>query len=293
MAAKRPGMKVADESSLELLEAAAGYAEYEDEDSALKDALRRLKVDLDLGYPVAFVDRDLLATFDFGRCMAVVVVGQDGLVANTAKYVGDVPIVGVNPDPERNDGVLLPFAPGEARSVVQRVLARRARIREVTLAEVNTNDAQHMLAFNDLFIGCSGHTSARYTLQVAGRAEVQSSSGIIISTGAGSTGWLSSLFNMDRGLAEWLGGQPGDPPRLRWEDRKLAWAVREPFASKHSDAALVAGLLPEGDEMVIESLQPSNGVIFSDGVEQDFLEFNSGMVARVRVSSRRARLAVG
>ncbi len=44
---------------------------------------------------------------------------------------------------------------------------------------------------------------------------------------------------------------------------------------------------------VIESLMPSGGVIFSDGVEADFLAFNAGAIATVRASERRARLAIG
>ena len=35
---------------------------------------------------------------------------------------------------------------------------------------------------------------------------------------------------------------------------------------------------------------PSGGVIFSDGMESDFLDFNSGTVGRVRAASQRAVL---
>ena len=55
-------------------------------------SLDRLKTELDLGYPLKFVERQYLPTFDFRGCLAVAVVGQDGLVANTAKYVGEVPM---------------------------------------------------------------------------------------------------------------------------------------------------------------------------------------------------------
>ena len=75
------------------------------------------------------VDRDFLPNFDFGRCLAVVVIGQDGLVANAAKYVGDLPIIGVNPDPTRNDGVLLPFEVRDARKVVRRAIDDKADTR--------------------------------------------------------------------------------------------------------------------------------------------------------------------
>src|SRR6185436_822502 len=121
--------------------------------------------ELDFGHPVKQIDRTFLPNFDFGRCMLVVVLGQDGLVANTAKYVGDLPIVAINPDPARNDGVLLPFQIADARRVVRRVLDRKQTSREITLAEVNTNDGQRMLAFNDFFIGCASHVSARYTIE--------------------------------------------------------------------------------------------------------------------------------
>jgi hypothetical protein len=240
-----------------------------------------------------FVEREYLPTFDFRGCIAIVVVGRDGLVANAAKYVGELPIVAVNPDPQRIDGVLLPFRVRQARQAVQRVTANQAKIREVTLAEVNLNDGQRMLAFNDFYIGCQTHVSAHYVLRVANHAEPQSSSGLIVSTGAGSTGWLSSVFNMAEGFTHWTGGAIEHRTPLAWEERRLVWVVREPFRSKQSGADLVAGWLEQGNELVIESLMPSGGVIFSDGVESDFLEFTSGTTARVGVAQQRARLVVG
>ena len=122
--------------------------------------------------------------------------------------------------------------------------------------------------------------------------ESQSSSGILISTGAGSTGWLSSLFNMAAGFSRSFGGSVAEPVKLDWSDRRLIWAVREPFVSRHSHASLVAGTLAESEELVIGSQMPMGGVIFSDGVEADFLEFSSGTIARISVSRQSARLVV-
>jgi hypothetical protein len=183
--------------------------------------------------------------------------------------------------------------PGQrARSAVARVLDQKARTRSVTLAEVNLHDGQRLLAFNDLFVGCVSHVSARYTLRAGKRREAQSSSGIIIATGAGSTGWLSSVFNMVGGIDRSLGVTAPPRPELTWEDRALAWAVREPFASKSSQAGLVFGMVQEGQELVVESQMPAGGVIFSDGIESDFLEFNGGAIARISVSKQRVRLVV-
>ncbi len=284
---------------------AADFTEYEDEDRNYREALNVLNDELNLGYTVTHVGREYLANYDFRGCVAVVVVGQDGLVANTAKYVAGVPIIAVNPDSQRIDGVLLPFRAHQVGQVVKQLLKGNCSVREVTLAQVELNDGQQLLAFNDLFVGCSGHSSARYTLTVGAKTEPQSSSGMVISTGAGSTGWLSSMFNMYRGMANWI-----EPPitmnsrdenhtsasysdhslRLTWEDPKLAWVVREPFRSKQSGVSLVAGMLDDGEELVIESLMPSRGVIFSDGVEADYLEFSSGSIARIRRAAQRAKL---
>lgn len=274
------------------MQAAAEFDDYELEDDTYRGTLQRLQQEVEVGLPISYVQRSYLPTYDFRACVAVVVVGQDGLVANVAKYVGDVPIIAVNPDPARFDGVLLPFQAGQVRGALERVLAGKATMRDVTLAEASLNDGQRLLAFNDLFVGCKSHVSARYTINVANKAEMHSSSGMIVSTGAGSTGWLSSMFNMLAGFQRWLNAEPSPPLRLEWNDPRLAWVVREPFVSKQSSAELVAGLLNDGQELVVESLMPNQGVIFSDGVESDFLEFNSGAIVRIRRAAQQAKLVV-
>jgi hypothetical protein len=267
-------------------------AEVEQGHSTQEQALQQVAAAIPPDWRRGEVERADLDRFVFGPEDVIVVVGQDGLVANVAKYVGAQPIVGVNPDPERIDGVLLPFGVDKARVAVRHVLEERAHFREVTLAEVVLSDGQRLLGFNDLFLGARTHVSARYTLQYERRTEAQSSSGIIVSTGAGSSGWLSSVFTLARGLTEATGGQPGQTWRLDWEDPRLAFVVREPFISRHSAASMVAGFVSAETALEVESRMPSGGVIFSDGVEEDFLAFNAGTTARVHPAAQRARLVV-
>ncbi len=268
------------------------FDDYQAEDDAYARSLEQLERALQLGLPVQVLDRALVATYLFSRTDLVVALGQDGLVANTAKYVGAQPLVGVNPDPARFDGVLLPFLPGAARRAVDQVLGHRARFRDVTLAEARLSDGQRLLAFNDFFIGARTHVSARYRLDAGGGWERQSSSGVIVSTGAGSTGWLSSVCQMASGVAKLLGGRGGPAIQLPWEDERLVYVVREPFVSRHSSARFTAGLVERGGALKLESLMPSGGVLFSDGMEEDFLAFNSGVVAELRAAPQRARLVV-
>lgn len=270
------------------------FAEYEREDAAYNKALTAVRQSLELGLKVQLIDRELSPTFLFAPTDIVVTLGQDGLVANTAKYVGGQPLVAINPDPERFDGVLLPFAVAQARAAVTAVLRGACRLRPVTLAEVRLDDDQRLVAFNDLFIGARSHVSARYRIGWRGRSEPHSSSGVVISTGAGSTGWLSSIFNMAGGILALTAGATASlaRPSLRWEDPRLMFVVREPFISRHSRAGVVAGIVEPSEELRLESAMPSSGVIFSDGVEADYLNFNSGAVAHIRAAPQKAHLVV-
>jgi hypothetical protein len=268
------------------------YADYEREDATYRRAVDTVRRSLDVGLKLQVADRALVPTMLFTEHDLVVAVGQDGLVANTAKYVGEQPIVAVNPDPERFDGILLRYSPSQARDAVASLLEGRARVRNITLAEAALDDGQRLLAFNDLFIGARSHVSARYRIAFGAGAELHSSSGVLVSTGAGSTGWLSSVFAMAGAVSRFAGGQAGKGVRLDWEDPRLVFVVREPYVSRHSQAGIVAGMIEPAGELVLESQMPSGGVIFSDGVEADALDFNAGARARIRAAARKTRLVV-
>ena len=276
------------------IERAGGdFADYVREDEAYVRSLEHLHRSLDFGVKLQQVDRSYVPTFVFAPSDLIVAVGQDGLVANVAKYAGSYPIVPVNPDPDRFDGILLPFTTATATTAVRRTFEGRARLREITLAEARLADGQRLLAFNDLYIGARSHVSARYTLAHGAAPELQSSSGVLVSTGAGSTGWLSSCFNMAASIASFTGGTAGKPMQMGWDDPRLVYIVREPFASKHSRIAHVAGVIAPGEQLVLESRMPTNGVIFSDGVEADALAFESGAIAHIGAAAQRTRLVVG
>lgn len=271
--------------------AGGDFEEYVQEDDVYRRAMDETHRALDgFDLRVQFADRSLAPTLLITERDLIVTLGQDGLVANTAKYAKGQPMIAVNPDPERFDGILLPFQPAQIHVAVGRVLSGRAAIREVTMAEARFQDGQRVLAFNDLFLGASSHISARYRITLEGKSEVQSSSGILVSTGAGSTGWMSSVFNMACGMASAMGGHAPEPVRMGWEDPRLFFVTREPFVSRHSTAAIVAGWIAEGRELRLESTMAAGGCVFSDGIEADSVEFNAGAMVSVRRASETARL---
>lgn len=269
------------------------FAEYEAEAEAYMKSLDTVRNSIEIGLKIQAVDRGLLPTLTFVPGDLIVTLGQDGVVANAAKYVGPQPIVAINPDPERFDGILLPFQPGQTRVALLSVLEERCKIRKITLAQATLDDGQRLLAFNDLFVGAQSHISARYRIRWQKAEEPQSSSGVLISTGAGCTGWMSSVFNMASGVAALSGVRGVKPVHLDWEDPRLFFVVREPFLSRHSSVGIVAGLIEAGQGLEVESLMPSGGVIFSDGVESDYLQFNSGAKVTIGAATESARLVVG
>ncbi|WP_310831696.1 sugar kinase [Paenibacillus pedocola] len=283
----------------------ADFSDYISEDLIYRKAVETAVIELSAVGRVQLLERQHVPNFIFGDEDTVVVLGQDGLVANTLKYLREQPLIGVNPDPQRWDGVLLPFTVKDLRLLLPDIFRGRREVREVTLAKAELNDGQSLYGVNDLFIGRKTHVSARYLLQLSGTAEQQSSSGIIVSTGMGSTGWLRSVLAGAAGIARSAAGIGLATPeaaaglagadsegRLAWDHPHLYFTVREPFPSRTTSAGLVFGQIGSNQPLRIISQMPEDGVIFSDGVESDFLEFNSGVEAVISLAEKKGRLVV-
>ncbi len=270
----------------------ADFGDYLAENEAYARSLRIVVQALQAWGRYQLLDRHMLPNFVFSPTDIVVALGQDGLVANTMKYLQGQPLIGLNPEPSRWDGILLPFRPEDLGSVLEDVAADRRATKAVTMAEARLSDGQSLRAVNDLFIGPKSHTSALYELSYQGKTEFQSSSGLIVSTGLGSTAWLKSVVTGSLAIANSLGaGRSGtEYTPIAWDSPELAFAVREPFPSRTSSTSLVYGHVQAGQPLRIRSRMPESGIIFSDGIEADFLRFTAGMEATVSVAALQGQL---
>ena len=271
----------------------ADFGDYLAERELYRNAVQETETILRAFARVQQINRRYLGNFIFGADDIVVVLGQDGLVANTLKYLDGQPVLGINPDPKRWDGVLLPFKPKDLARIMPEQIALRRPLKRVTMAKASLNTGVVLYAVNDLFIGPRSHGSARYTLTIDAKAERQSSSGIIVSTGMGSTGWLKSLYAGWAGAASALGVKAPDSATnasFPWDASFLHYFVREPFPSRTTGASLVAGHIEANAPMTIVSEMAENGVVFSDGIEADFLEFNAGTRATIGIAERQGVL---
>lgn len=271
------------------------FTDYQKEHDCYNSAVAQACESLSSLGRVQVIDRSFVPNFIFGNDDIIVVIGQDGLVANTMKYLDHQVLIGVNPDPMRWDGILLPFNVKDLTKIVPEVFENKRPIKEVSMAKAHLNDGQVLYAVNDLFIGQKTHVSARYNIKLGRQEEPQSSSGIIISTGLGSTGWLKSVLTGATGITKCFLNKNFkiDPDKKEsWDADYLFFTVREPFPSKFSKANLVFGKIVPETPLIIVSQMPENGVIFSDGVESDFLEFRSGLIATISLADKKGRMIV-
>lgn len=274
------------------------FRDIEEAHQRYHQSLTELKAAIPAGIRWQLVERGFLPNFLFAPLDLVVTLGPDGLVVNVAKYLTTQPIVAFNPDPDRIDGVLAPFQMGQAAAVLADACYGVYRAKFYTMAQARFDDGQTLYAVNDLFVGVKSHTSARYQIRYEGQTESQSSSGIIVSTGAGSSGWLRSVLTASAGvvtsvLGHGHAGAVREMYQFDPESAELRFAVREPFISRTSSAEIVFGTLQSGQSLEIQSQMPHGGVIFSDGMEADFLQFENGMRAVIGIADRRMSLVVG
>ncbi len=228
----------------------------------------------------AVVARDDLSRFLSSPDDVVVAVGQDGLIPNVAKYLDGQPVIGINPDASRNDGILVRHLPAAAVDLLADIRADRVRFDERAMVRGSLADGQSIVALNELFIGHRSHQSARYTVRFDGTRERHSSSGVVVATGTGATGWARSICR-ERGA-------PIEKPAAG--DDQLLFLVREAFPSVRTQTNLTAGSIDPDDKLLVRSEMDDGGVIFGDGVEPDALQFGWGEVCTVALADQRLRL---
>ena len=247
--------------------------------SAFLEVLHEVRAAIPADWRQATIFRADVERFLFGPDDIIVAVGQDGLVANVAKYLDGQPVIGVDPAPGVNSGALVRFRAGDVSRLLQLAATRELHVEHRTMAEARLDDGVTLTALNEIFVGHRSHQSARYMISAGGRGEHQSSSGLIVATGTGATGWARSIMQASHIALD----LPPTAPRL-------GYLVREAWPSPATGTEIVAGLI-ESEPVVVTSEMDDGGTIFADGIETDHLLFGWGRRVSIGVSSRRLALA--
>lgn len=247
--------------------------------SALAAAIQQTKAAVPSDWSVASVERDDLDRFLFTRNDIVLAVGQDGLVANLAKYCSGQPVIGVTPGAAGSEGILTTVSTTEVADLLGRIERNEARINNRTMVSAQVGTGETLCALNELFIGHRSHQSARYLIRIGNEEEYQSSSGVIVSTGTGATGWAKSIMTATNQMFDI---DPTAPNAL--------YFAREPWPSLHSGCELRSGSIAPGRDLHLTSRINDGGVVFADGIEQDYLRFDWGRRVTISIAQKTLNL---
>lgn len=251
-------------------------------DRAVQAAITAVTSAIPAQWRRGLIERADLPQFLFEPGDVVIVAGQDGLVANLAKYLDGQIVIGINPEPSRNPGVLVPHPADAAPALLAAASSPRARehAEQLSMVQALTDDGQQLAALNEIYIGQASHQTARYTLTLpGGHAEPQASSGLIVSTGTGATGWCRSAW-LERKSRLVLPAPA---------EQRLAWFVREAWPSPATGTILTEGDLAAGQSLTIAA-ESDQLVAFGDGIETDAIPLAWGQEIRIRLATQTLRL---
>jgi len=242
------------------------------------ETLKQARAAVPVEWRQTLVKRADFDRFLFGPEDVVVAVGQDGLVANVAKYLHDQPVLGINPAPDLYDGVLVRVPLATLARMLPASVHGDVPMERRTMVEAVLDSGERLLALNEIFVGHRSHQSARYRIAVGTIEEDHSSSGLIVASGTGATGWARSIMEAT-----------GTHFSLAPDERATAYFVREPFPSIATGTTLRAGKLASAT-LAIVSRMNDGGTIFADGMEQDRIAFDWGRRITIGSSDRALHL---
>lgn len=167
-------------------------------------------------------------------------------------------ILGVNSDPDRSDGALTSIAINELELYKERILNKKFSIEEWTRLKVQTNGTIiEDLAISEVFIGEEKRFNmSRHILELNGQKEEQKGSGLIVSTGTGSTGWYNSAHQH----------QVNNQVKFPRINKMAYFMLTEPFRGKHHSYKNAIGQFGEHEKLIVTSLSDTQGILAIDSL---------------------------
>ena len=273
----------AEQASFALISRGDSLEKYAKSATTYASNIRKVQLQLPKQLPAEAIKIDQVPLFPWRSGQIVVLCGPDGLFVNVAKSITDQPVICVNPDRAHVSGVIMKHDPLHIGKLILKVIDGSAEVTRVTLARASTNDGQELLAVNDFLVGRLDQRSSRYKLSYNKQQENQCSSGVLVSAPMGGTGWIKSCM--------------GQSPSFKsWSDNQLVFWVREPFVSVDTTAEITTGVIEphlRGTTLTIRSEMPEGGVIFSDGMPDQSIQFTTGTEATFAVATRKVNYIAG
>ncbi len=218
------------------------------------------------------IERSRLNKSAFRNKNLIIAIGGDGTFLRTSHFIKNELVLGVNSDPDRKEGFFMSSCKNDFDKKFKMFLKNKFYIEKLTRLKSRINKKEICPALNEVFIGNKiPYKTSHYKVFLDHKNEEQKSSGIIVSTGAGSNAWLKSA-----------GVKPFSSC-----SKKFYFIVREPYTGKLTKPLLTKGFIGHNQILKIKSGM-DNGIVAVDSNKE--YKFNKGSVIEITISKNPIKL---
>ncbi len=231
--------------------------------------VHRAILKLGLSHSVARRENEAAIRRLIGKADAVIVVGGDGTLLRASHFIEGKPVLHISSTRDAHEAFFSRATGKDAPQKLKRLMQGKYKILPLMrLEEWLDGKKLPFKALNEVFIGGKkAYQTVRYELKVGGRTEEQKSSGVIVSTPAGSSAWGKSAGGM----------------RLKLTDGKIAYVVREPYFGRLTKPRLTKGIIGASGSLKIKSNIWQGGIVVIDSYKKEF-PFKEGSTLIVKAS---------
>ena len=200
----------------------------------------------------------------------IIAVGGDGTFLRASHFIFDkTPICGVNSDPKYKEGFFMSATKKDFGKKIKKILKNNYKIKKLHRLEAYIGNKKiSELALNEFYIASKKqHHTARYILTLRRKKERQKSSGVLVSTAAGSNAWIKSA-----------GGKI-----FPLNSDKFEYLVREPYCGKVSAKCNLINSILNKNEKIEVIFEVGNGVLIVDSLSKEY-SFKAGQKIMVKMS---------
>ena len=185
----------------------------------------------------------------------VIVVGGDGTVLEVSHYVKNTPILGVNSDP----GLSIGFFCCYNKDTIPQALENIDDQPRTTLSRLElVLNGQHLpeLVLNDVLVAhANPAATSRYKVKANGKEKKYISSGVLVCTPVGSTGWMyqegGEVMNLSATNLQFINRGVRDAQPQFTDGLEIHYRTRE--GKIYVDGAHVQHELTLGDDLVVKA----------------------------------------
>ncbi|MBI3623080.1 NAD(+)/NADH kinase [Candidatus Pacearchaeota archaeon] len=215
---------------------------FRDKDSKLINNVKKVVENSIKSAKIEIAWKNKLSKSQFQEKDLIITIGGDGTFLSASHYVSSQLIMGVNSNPKRSAGFLTSINLTNLAGKLKQIHGKNYKISNYKRISARIFQKDKCIlaenALNEIYIGNSKpqHVSI-YDLKIKSGNELQKSSGILITTGTGSTAWYRSM-----------GGKP-----FSKLSNKLKFIVREPLNLKIHKPRIKKGQIRSDEKIEVEN----------------------------------------